>query len=120
MKKLTYEDVLKIIRAFRDERAWMRYHDPKNLALSLMIEAAELLEHFQWKDKAEVEKYVKTRKQPIAEELADVAAYLFELADILHIDLLQAMARKMKKNAKKYPVKKSRGQHTKYDKFPGK
>ena len=109
-----FERILRRIREFRDERDWMQFHDPKSMAASITIEAAELLEHFQWKNKEEVEAYVKINKEEIGEEMADVATYLFELADNLEIDLFEAMEDKLKKNAEKYPVEKAKGVHTKY------
>ena len=95
----------------------MQFHDSKNMAVSIIIEASELLEHFQWKNKEEVEKYVKENKEDIQDEIADVALYLFELADNLEINLLDAMKKKIIKNEKKYPVEKARGRHTKYNKL---
>jgi NTP pyrophosphatase (non-canonical NTP hydrolase) len=111
------QDILRKIRAFRDERDWMKFHDPKNLAVSITIEAAELLEHFQWKDEKAVDQHVRDNRDEIAEEIADVAMYLAELADNLGIDLIQAMEAKLEKNAKKYPVAKAKGVATKYDKL---
>lgn len=110
-------DILPKIRKFRDDRDWMKFHDPKNLAVSIVIEAAELLEQFQWKDEKAVEKHVRENREEIADELADVAIYLAELADNLGIDLVQAMNNKLEKNAKKYPVEKAKGVATKYDKL---
>jgi dCTP diphosphatase len=95
----------------------MQFHDPKNMSISVIIEAAELLEHFQWKTKEEVEKYVEENKEEIQDEMADIALYLFELADNLKIDLLNAMKKKLEKNSKKYPVEKAKGKHTKYNKL---
>jgi dCTP diphosphatase len=109
------QDTLKAIRQFRDERDWMQFHDPKSMAASIAIEAAELLEHFQWKSKEEAEQYAKTHKDEIADELADVATYLFELSENCGIDLVQAVQNKLKKNAQKYPIHKSKGVHTKYN-----
>ena len=111
------DEIIQKIKKFRDERDWMQFHDHKNMAISIVIEAVELLENFQWKSKAEVEKYVKEHKGDIEEEIADIAIYLFELADNLGIDLAEAMERKLEKNAKKYPVDKVRGKHTKYNKL---
>ncbi len=111
------DEILKNIRRFRDERDWMQFHTPKNLAVSISIEAAELLEQFQWKDEAAVEKHINTHREDIADELADVAIYLVELADNLHIDLISAMTRKLEKNALKYPINKAKGVATKYDKL---
>ncbi|HAL45669.1 MAG: nucleotide pyrophosphohydrolase [Planctomycetes bacterium GWF2_42_9] len=105
------------IKQFRDERDWMQFHDPKNMSVSIVLEAAELLEHFQWKTRKEAEEYVKEHKQEIQEEIADVAMYIFELADNLGIDLLQAMESKLEKNKKKYPVEKAKGKHTKYNRL---
>ncbi len=100
---------------FREERDWKQFHNHKDVALSLVLEAAEVLEHFQWKSPEEVVRHGKERKEALADELADVAWYLFELAHDLDIDLPQAIASKMKKNAAKYPVEKCKGRHTKYD-----
>ncbi|HLF91743.1 MAG TPA: nucleotide pyrophosphohydrolase [Anaerolineales bacterium] len=105
------------IRRFRDDRDWIQFHDPKNMAVSLIIEASELLEHFQWKSKEEVENYIKENVDEVQDEIADIALYLFELADNLGIDLIRAMERKIEKNEKKYPVEKARGRHTKYTKL---
>jgi len=105
------------IKKFRDERDWKQFHNHKDMALSLMLEAAEVLEHFQWKSVQEAESHAKECRDEIADELADVAMYLFELSDNLGIDLPRAIAGKMKKNAAKYPVAKARGKHTKYNKL---
>ena len=114
------DDIKKItekIKKFRDERDWMKFHDPKNMAVSIILEASELLEHFQWKTTEEVEKYAKQNHAEIKDEIADIALYLFELADNLDISLISAMEDKLKKNAMRYPVEKARGRHTKYDKL---
>lgn len=108
------EPILNQIRRFRDERDWGQFHDPKSMAASITIEAAELLEHFQWKTKEEAEQYIKTNKNEIGEEIADIAMYLFELSDNMGIDLIKTMQEKLEKNAKKYPVEKAKGKHTKY------
>jgi len=105
------------IKAFRDARDWKQFHNHKDVALSLVLEAAEVLEHFQWKSPKEVEQHGKEYKNELADELADVAMYLFELSDNLGIDLGKAMVNKMKKNALKYPVHKAKGRHTKYNKL---
>ncbi|MDD4879919.1 MAG: nucleotide pyrophosphohydrolase [Candidatus Omnitrophica bacterium] len=109
--------ITKKIIKFRDDRDWMQFHDPKNMAVSIILEASELLEHFQWKTKEEVEKYIIQNKTEIKDEIADIALYLFELADNLGISLLSAMEEKLKKNGMKYPVEKARGRHTKYNKL---
>ena len=105
------------IKKFRDERDWNQFHNHKDVALSLVLEATEVLEHFQWKSLAEVEAHGVHAKDEIADELADVAMFLFELADSLKIDLPIAIEQKMQKNAAKYPIEKSKGRHTKYNKL---
>ena len=102
------------IRSFRDERDWMQFHNPKNLAASIVIEAAELLELFQWTDMAASAELATTRRQQLADEIADVAVYLIELADNLGIDLIAAIHSKMDANAVKYPAAKARGSSVKY------
>ncbi len=111
------EEVMARIRKFRDERDWMQFHDPKNLATSVCVEAAELLEQFQWVDNKSAESHAVANRAEIADEIADVAMYLFELADNLGIDLKKAMLEKLAKNEAKYPVEKARGVATKYDKL---
>jgi dCTP diphosphatase len=96
------------IKAFRDARDWKQFHNHKDVALSLVLEASEVLEHFQWKSPKEVKEHGKNNKEELADELADVAINL-------KIDLPKAMAKKMKKNALKYPVHKAKGRHTKYN-----
>ena len=105
------------IKQFRDDRDWMQFHDPKNMAVSIILEASELLEHFQWKTTEEVEKYARQNHAEIRDEIADIALYLFELTDNLGINLIDAMEQKLKKNEMKYPVEKAKGKHTKYNKF---
>jgi dCTP diphosphatase len=105
------------IRQFRDERDWKQFHNHKDVALSLVLEATEVLEHFQWKSPQEVETHGIDNKDELSDELADVAIYLLELADNLGIDLAQAIEQKMIKNAKKYPVEKAKGKHTKYNRL---
>ena len=102
---------------FREERDWKQFHNHKDVALSLMLEAAEVLEHFQWKSPEEVVRHGQECKEELGDELADVTWYVFELAHDLDIDLPQAILRKMKKNAEKYPVEKCKGRHTKYNKL---
>ena len=112
-----FEEIIKKIKKFRDDRDWLQFHNHKDMALSLVLEAAEVLEHFQWKKPEEVNEHAKKCKDEIAEELADVAMYLFELADNLGINLKDAIDAKLEKNEKKYPVAKAKGKHTKYDKL---
>ena len=105
------------IKKFRDERDWKQFHNHKDMALSLVLEASELLEHFQWKSSEEVQRHGASNKEEIAEELADVAMYLFEMSDNLGVNLSDAIKAKLKKNARKYPVEKVKGRHTKYNRL---
>ena len=102
------------INAFRDARDWKQFHNPKDMAVSISIEAAELLEQFQWKNRAECEAHLRANREAVADEMADVAIYLFELADLLQMDLGKEMLRKLEKNADKYPVDKAKGSNKKY------
>ena len=111
------DEVLDRIRKFRDERDWLQFHNPKDLAISVSIESGELLEEFQWKDKEEAARHALENREAIADEIADVAIYLYELADVLGIDMREAILAKLDKNAIKYPVEKSRGKSTKYNKL---
>lgn len=107
----------KRIISFRDARDWKQFHNPKDVALSLVLEAGEVMEHFQWKNKQEMEKYVKANKNPIGEELADVLYWILLMSHDLDIDILDALEKKIKVNEDKYPVEKARGKHTKYNKL---
>jgi NTP pyrophosphatase (non-canonical NTP hydrolase) len=109
------KDLIEKIKKFRDERDWAQFHNHKDLAISLVLEAGEVLEHFQWKTKEEVEIYAQSHQDEIAEEIADVAIYLFELADNLGIDISDAVNKKLDKNAAKYPAEKAKGSHEKYN-----
>jgi dCTP diphosphatase len=102
------------IREFRDARDWMQFHNPKNLACSIVLEAAELLEHFQWKTPEQSEAHATTKRDEIAMEIADITVYCLELADNLGIDLATAIQQKMAINEAKYPVEKAKGSAAKY------
>lgn len=107
----TIEDLKTLVRQFVEERAWQPFHSPKNLAMGIAVEAAELMECFLWIDlpaSYEAAKEPKQR-QAIADEMADVLCYLVNLSNVLGIDLSEALAAKMIKNAQKYPAEKYRG-----------
>lgn len=110
IKKLT-----KQITDFRDRRDWKQFHNPKDLSISLVLEATEVLEHFQWKSAEEMGEYVKKSKDAVGEELADVLYWVLLLAHDLNVDMVKAFEKKMKQNNAKYPVKKARGNHKKYN-----
>lgn len=107
-------ELTKIITKFRDERDWKQFHNPKDMALSLVLEAGEVMEHFQWKNEEEVRKYIVTNKKEIGEELADVFYWILLMSHDLHIDLKEALQKKMVISNKKYPIEKSKGTHKKY------
>ena len=102
-------EIIKELTKFRDERDWKQFHDSKNLALALFIEAAELNEIFLWKNKSE-----DFDLEKLKEELADVLSYAFLLAQKHNLDIKQIMLEKIKKNEKKYPVEKAKGISKKY------
>lgn len=112
IKKLT-----KRIVDFRDARDWKQFHNPKDLAISLSLEASEVLEHFQWKNKEEMEKYIISDKEHIADELADVLYWVLLMSKDLNIDIFKALEKKIIKNEEKYPIEKAKGKHTKYTKL---
>lgn len=110
--------ITQALLAFRDQRDWGQFHTPKDLAISLSLEASELLECFQWKDNKAVEAMLKGETpEEIKDELADVASYLLLLCAELDVDLMEAVEKKMHKNALKYPVEKAKGHARKYDKL---
>ena len=108
MKKETIDEVLK----FRDDRNWKQFHNPKDLAISISLEAAELLEVFQWSGSDTV---CETKKDKIKEELADVLNYCILMADICELDMDEIIQEKIKRNNIKYPVEKARDCAKKYD-----
>lgn len=106
-----------LIIQFRDERNWKQFHNPKDLALSLVLEAGEVMENFQWKNEKELETYVREKKEQIGDELADVLYWVLLMSHDLEIDIAQALREKMKKNEQKYPVEKAKNSHKKYTEF---
>lgn len=97
------------LRAFAAERDWEQFHSPKNLSMALMVEVAELMEHFQWLTEAQSADLPDSDRQAVSEELADILLYLVRLSDRLGVDLREAALRKLEKNALKYPVELARG-----------
>lgn len=106
-----YQDIIKQLIKFRDDRDWKQFHDSKNLALAISIEAAELNELFLWKEKPESE---NVNLDKIKEELADVLSFAFLLAQKHDLNPFEIVADKIKKNNEKYPVDKAKGKATKY------
>lgn len=102
------------LRQFAEERDWGQFHTPKNLAASLSIEAAEVLEHFQWLTDQQSRDLSPEQREKVALEIADVLLYLLQLSDKLQIDPVEAARRKLALNAAKYPVEKAKGSSRKY------
>ena len=104
---------------FAEERDWAQFHTPKDLALSLTLEAAELAALMQWKHGEALEAHLRANREALGDELADVLWYTLLIAHYQDIDLAEAFARKLEKNAAKYPVEKSRGSAAKYTELAG-
>lgn len=115
MKNL--QELTQRIIAFRDAREWKQFHNPKDMALSLVLEATEVMEHFQWKNAEEMEAHLRKHKNDISEELADVLYWILLMSHDFGINVLEALEKKIELNEAKYPIEKARGVHTKYDKL---
>ncbi len=105
------------IVGFRDERDWKQFHNPKDTAISIICEAAELLDEFKWKTPQQIEEHVRTNKQAVADELMDVLYSTLLLCHDLDIDIPAEFERKMRINEQKYPVEKAKGKNLKYTKL---
>ena len=113
----TLEDLKKRLREFARERDWEQFHSPKNLSMALIVEAAELVEHFQWLTEEQSRRLPPGKLEEVRDEMADVLVYLVRLADKLEVDLLEAAAQKIEKNALKYPADQVRGSMKKYSDY---
>ena len=113
----TLQDLRMRLREFARERDWEQFHSPKNLAAALIVEAGELLEHFQWLTERQSEELPPQTRARVAEELADVLLYLVRLADRVDVDLATAAAQKLQRNAEKYPADKVRASAKKYSDY---
>ncbi len=111
------KELTKKIIQFRDKRNWKQFHNPKDVALSLVLEASEVMEHFQWLTPEEMENYIKEHKKEIGEELSDVLYWVLLISHDLNIDIKKAFEKKLSNQKKKYPVNKAKGKHTKYNKL---
>jgi NTP pyrophosphatase (non-canonical NTP hydrolase) len=105
------------MRAFAEARDWDQFHSPKNLSMALMVEVAELMEHFQWLTEAQSFDLAAENKSAVSEELADILLYLVRLSDKLEVNLLEAALHKLEKNAVKYPAELVRGSAKKYSEY---
>ena len=111
-KKATLDELRAAVASFRDERDWAQFHSPKNLAIAVAVEAAELLEIYLWR--ADADQPTEDEIEHTAEEMADVLIFLLSMADALQIDLTSALTAKLAKNAEKYPTEVVRGSARKY------
>jgi len=113
--QITVQELKDQMQKFVHERDWAQFHSAKNLAISLSLEAAEVLEHFQWvEDRSDQNEYFEKNKEAVEDELADVLNCVFAFANIYNIDLAGACEKKIQKNEKKYPVEKVKGRSDKY------
>jgi dCTP diphosphatase len=117
MTEFSLDTLAKELREFARERDWEQFHAPKNLAMALIVEAAELVEQFQWLTPEQSERVEAERLERIEAELADILIYLVRLSDRMDVDLPAAVARKMDHNRRKYPTDKVRGNAAKYDEY---
>ncbi len=115
-KPSPFDELVRQVLAFRDRRDWRQFHSPKELAISISLEAAELLEFFQWKKPEEVAALLSDPEghRQVSWEMADIVILLISLADILGTDLVEAALEKLQKNESKYPVERARGTARKY------
>ena len=111
------DDLSARINAFVQERDWQQFHSPKNLAMAMIVEAAELVEHFQWSTIEESYQLSPEKREQVSHELADTFVYLLRIAEVTGVDLIAAANAKIDINAKKYPAEKVRGSNAKYTSY---
>lgn len=111
------EGLTERLRGFVRERDWEQFHSPKNLAMAMIVEAAELVEHFQWLTEQQSKEIPLEKRDQVAQEIADTFIYLLRMADVLGVDLIAAAHAKMDLNAQKYPADKVRGSNAKYTEY---
>lgn len=111
------QDLKVRLRRFAEVRDWDQFHSPKNLVMALIVEAAELVEHFQWLTESESQSLAADKQAEVKAELADILIYLVRIADKLNIDLYSAVLEKLQRNAEKYPAGKVRGKSKKYSEY---
>ncbi len=119
-KNTTLQDLKRLLSKFRDDRDWAKFHDPKNLAEAISVEAAELQELFLWQETKEVVNKIKSDpayKKATEEELADIMIFAINFANAVKVDIAKVVKEKIDKNNKKYPVEKAKGKSDKYNKL---
>jgi NTP pyrophosphatase (non-canonical NTP hydrolase) len=117
--KTNIKELKELVREFCEERDWDQYHNAKDLAIGIITESSELLEHFRFKSGNEVDDLFKEKfkKEEVSEELADVLFFVLRFAEKYHIDLSEELKKKLQKNAQKYPIEKSKGSNKKYSEY---
>lgn len=111
------QDLARRLERFAEAREWQPFHAPKNLAAALIVEAGELLEHFQWLSEAESRQLAPEQRQAVGAEIADVLLYLVQLSTALGIDPVEEARKKIEVNERRYPVERARGRSTKHDRL---
>jgi len=117
MAESDFDRIKKQVRQFVVERDWDQFHSPKNLSMALIVEAAEMVEHFQWLTEDQSSNLSAEKLAEVEQELADIQVYLISLAEKLKLDLIAAVEKKLVLNAQKYPVDKARGNSKKYNEY---
>jgi len=117
--KTNINELKEKVRLFCEERDWDQYHNPKDLAIGIITESSELLEHFRFKSQKEITEMFKNKekRKEISEEMADILYFLVRLAQKYDVDLTTELSEKMKKNEKRYPIHKARGSNKKYSEY---
>ncbi len=119
-EKTTIQELKNILKKFRDDRDWRQFHDPKNLAEAISIEAGELQELFLWKNKEKIIKELRENeefKKDVGKELADIMIFCLNFANVVDLDVSEIIKNKIHESGKKYPIEKSKGSATKYNKL---
>ena len=116
MRHMDVKKLVQLVAEFRDKRDWKQFHNPKDLAISISIEAGELLELFQWKNETEAKAILAdpAKRKRVEEELADIMIFCLSMSDATGIDIEEAVMKKLEQNEKKYPIEKAKGSAKKY------
>ncbi|MBI2134966.1 nucleotide pyrophosphohydrolase [Candidatus Woesearchaeota archaeon] len=113
--QITIQELKDKVKKFCEDRDWDQYHNAKDLAIGITTEASELLEHFRFKSEEDIKEILKSKKQKVSEELADVFYFVLRLAQKYDIDLAKELGEKLRKNELKYPIRESKGSNKKYN-----
>jgi NTP pyrophosphatase (non-canonical NTP hydrolase) len=111
------QKIQQILRDFASDRDWEQFHSPKNLSMAMIVEAGEVVEHFQWMTEEDSKNLDAEKKEQVGQELSDTFVYLLRIAEVCGIDLIEVANKKMDLNAKKYPVEKAKSSNAKYTEY---